>query len=733
MALSLVPKPKQLQRKTGSLLLDAGIVIPNTAADFHFSVTQLADAFASAGVKLAVEATAPAVVFTVDTILAADTYRLSVHDKGITVVSGGVQGAFYAVQTLRQIIHQQSAQAEALELPLIDIEDSPRLPYRGMHLDVSRHFFDIEFIKKYIDLIALHKMNYFHWHLTDDQGWRIQIEKYPRLTDVGAIREGTVVGHTKAAGAKLDGKVHGGYYSQDEVREIVDYATLRHVTIVPEIDVPGHASAIIAAYPELGCGPRTKVKTHFGVFKHVLCPAEHTFAFLDDVFREVAALFPGPYIHIGGDEVEVDHWRQCSDCQKLMVREGIEDVRSLHGYFVDRAAKLVKGHGKTIIGWDEILEGDISTPATVMSWRGIAGGLHASSLGQHVIMTPYDSLYFDFYQSSSLDEPPAIHGLTRLRDVYAYEPIPEGIDATQRQHILGAQANVWTEYITDGESVERMVLPRMTALAEVLWSPPEGRSLDDFVRRIETYIPFLEDLGYRVSDSHYKPEVSAVRSSDGGFEVSVEVERGEVYYTLDGSLPDDSARRYIGPFSVHGKATVRARTYLKDRDSWFGDTRLTVDAHKALGMEVEFTNATDPQWNDLAEHTIVNGIIGSDRTFRYPVWVALKGSDLDAVIKFPEATEVSEVTLGVDASGHRRLDRPISFAVFGAGTDKAWQQLGSLSAEQVRSSGNRLGLAFDPQVVNRLRIVAENGGESWSAEHETMQPTTMFFDEIIVH
>lgn len=731
-SVNLVPQPQSLQINPGFLQLGDFLGIRYENPLLTFSAQQLKQAVTQLSNVQVSESASSNAVLEIDNELAVDTYKLQIDKQGIQIVAGSEQGVFYGVQTLRQLIFQFATDSGMIDLPHLIIEDYPRFRYRGMHLDVSRHFFDINFIKKYLDLIALHKMNYFHWHLTDDQGWRIEIDNYPRLTEVGSTRPATVVGHTHQADAELDGVEHGGFYTQQDIREIVAYAAQRHITVIPEIDVPGHASAIIAAYPQFGCGQRTEVKSHFGIFKNALCPSEETFAFLDDLFSQVATLFPGNYIHIGGDEVVKDYWRDCEYCQQLMTREKIADLDQLQAYFTNRTEKIINRHGKQIIGWDEILGGDINSSSTVMSWRGMEVGVSAAAMGHDVIMTPYSSVYFDFYQSTSRDEPMAIHGLTRLRDVYGFEPVPVDLDELQREKILGGQGNLWTEYVSDGDAVERMILPRMSALAEVLWSPLQGRSMGDFVTRLETFIAFLEQYNYQVALSHYKPEINAVLQADGVFEVTIDVDLGTIHYSLDGSLPDQQSPRYEQPLHLEHSATIRARAYHAQRGTWHGDSLLSVDKHKALGFDVEFANAADPQWNDRAEQTIVNGILGSDRIFHYEDWVALTGDDLDATIAFPQAVEVREVTIGVDAGLHRKLHKPTSFSVSSSADGESWQQLGSLSPDEISTGGNRLTIAFAPIKVKHLRVVAGNKGEVWSAEKEGMQPKTLFVDEIIV-
>ena len=388
-------------------------------------------------------------------------------------------------------------------IPMI-IEDFPRFNYRGMMLDVSRHFMPKDFIKKFIDIIAMHKMNKFHWHLTDDQGWRIEIKNYPKLTEVGSIREKTIIGHARFAGKnpRYDNVIHKGYYSQDEIKEIVQYASERFIEIIPEIDMPGHTASLIASYPELGTSEEeVKVKTTWGVQDEILKPTENTFNFLDNLFREVAELFPSNYIHIGGDEARKKQWEESEEVQKIMKDLEIEEEDSLQTYFLSRVENILRKYNKKLIGWDEIIEGGLIADATVMSWRGEEGGIIAAQSGNNAIMTPTSHMYFDYYQAKT-GEPLAIGGLITLDKVYSYEPIPEGLDINEATKILGAQANVWTEYIKKPEMVEYMSVPRMTALSEIVWSKRKGRDIDEFRKRLNFFRYFLDkkDINYRKND-----------------------------------------------------------------------------------------------------------------------------------------------------------------------------------------------------------------------------------------
>lgn len=438
-----------------------------------------------------------------------EAYTLEIRENKVHLSSGSHAGLFYGIQTLRQLLPEEvehtdpslTPQNIRWTLPASTITDYPRFNYRGMHLDVARHFFDVEFVKHYIDLLAMHKMNRFHWHLTEDQGWRIEIKKYPKLTEIGAYRDSTLIG--RSLDGDFDSVPHGGYYTQDEIREVVAYAKERYVTIIPEIEMPGHSSAALASYPELGCVDKDYyVQPTWGVIEDIYCPKEETFEFLENVLLEVMELFPGTYIHIGGDEAPKKQWKESKVAQDVMKREGLESEEELQSYFITRMEKFLNKHGRQIIGWDEILEGGLAPKATVMSWRGEAGGIKAAKMNHDVIMTPWDTNYFDHYQDTKETEPIAIGFHTTLRDVYHYDPIPEELNEEEAQYVLGAQGNVWTEFIHTPAKVEYMAYPRASALAEVLWTPASGKNWMEFWSRMQIHFRRFDIMGVNAAP-HY--------------------------------------------------------------------------------------------------------------------------------------------------------------------------------------------------------------------------------------
>ncbi len=497
--LSLIPMPQNISYRSGSFMLHSKTVIQTndvTSFEAEFLQESIKN---QTGLDLKIVKVVPNSVASINLVFDVEgpeagnfkeDYKVEVAAKSITIKAVYNQGIFYGIQTLLQLIpHEHKSD---IKIPCLQLVDHPKFKWRGMHLDVGRHFFPTSFIKKYIDYMAKYKMNTFHWHLTEDQGWRIEIKKYPKLTQVGAWREGSMVGHYNEQ--KFDTIRYGGFYNQNEIKEIVAYATARHITVVPEIEMPGHSLAALAAYPELSCtGGLFEVGKKWGVFDDVYCPKEETFTFLENVLTEVLDLFPSEYIHIGGDECPKTRWKNCAHCQKLIQEKGLNDEHELQSYFIQRIEKFVNSKGRKIIGWDEILEGGLAPNAAVMSWRGTEGGIAAAKQKHFVVMTPGSHCYFDHYQGKPENEPIAIGGFTTLEKVYQFNPIPEELNSEEQKYILGAQANVWTEYMLSPEQVEYMIMPRMFALAEVLWGTANPNNFFDFKTRIQAHENWLKN------------------------------------------------------------------------------------------------------------------------------------------------------------------------------------------------------------------------------------------------
>ena len=526
-AISVIPRPDSVVARSGWFKLTPRTVIwtdrgdSAVAARFARAIApalgfqpRVAVGSSTSGSRIVFRRAAPR-----DTTFGKEGYKLEVRSNAVTITAAAPAGAFYATQTLRQLLPPQIYRDAAFDstqwrVPVVSIVDRPRFQWRGMHLDAARHFMPKEFVKKYIDLLALHKMNTFHWHLTDDQGWRLEIKKYPRLTEVGAWRDSTIVGHQvrDTTSAPFDKKRHGGFYTQDDVREIVAYAADRFVTIVPEIEMPGHSQAAIAAYPSLGnLGDTIRPWTMWGVSDYILNPSDTTVRFMQDVLTEVMALFPGPYIHVGGDEAPKAQWKSSPRAQAKIRELGIlpddpADTRhpyraedELQSWFIKQMDAFLSAHGRRLVGWDEILDGGLAPNAVVMSWRGTAGGITAARANHDVVMTPGSHTYFDHYQAKPDSEPLAIGGFLPIDTVYSYEPVPAGLEPEFASHILGAQAQLWSEYLDGPKSVEYMAFPRAAALAEVLWTARARRDFRDFSRRLPRHLQRLDalDVNYR--------------------------------------------------------------------------------------------------------------------------------------------------------------------------------------------------------------------------------------------
>jgi hexosaminidase len=498
--ISILPKPVNIQVDKGVFkITDKTIIV--AASESARQDAEVFNQYLSQLYGMSLQVTAASdpkakyikLMVTVDPSMTQDAYKMVVTPDSIRI-EGRDAGIFYALQSLRQLL--PAKKSSTLEVPSVSIYDYPQYSWRGMHLDVCRHFFTTAEVKKYIDLIAFYKMNVFHWHLTDDQGWRIMIDKYPKLTSVGGYRSGTLIGPYTETNQKFDTIRYGGYYTKEDIHEIVRYAGERHVLVVPEIEMPGHSMAAISAYPQFSCtGGHFEPSKLWGVFDDVYCTKDETIHFLEDVLAEVMALFPGKYIHIGGDECPKTRWKTCPNCQVLMKREGLKDENELQSYFVRTIEKFVNSKGKTIIGWNEILEGGLAPNAVVMSWQGTEGGIAAANQDHNVIMCPGSYCYFDHYQGKPENEPLAFGGFTPIDKVYSFDPTPKELKPEQKHFIMGAQGNIWTEYIPNFKQVEYMAVPRMIALSEVLWLPDDKQNYADFTLRLKSHFALLDMMG----------------------------------------------------------------------------------------------------------------------------------------------------------------------------------------------------------------------------------------------
>lgn len=578
-------------------------------------------------------------------------YRLTVTPESIELAGATEAGVFYGVQTLRKSI-PAVAEGMNIELPAVTINDYPRFAYRGMHLDISRHFFPADSVKKYIDILALHNMNTFHWHLTDDQGWRIEIKKYPELTKIGSQRKQTVIGHNSG---EYDGKPYGGFYTQDEIRDVIAYAKERFITIIPEIDLPGHQQAALATYPELGCtGGPYDVWQQWGVSEDVICAGnEKSMQFLEDVLSEVIDLFPSEYIHIGGDECPKVRWKTCPKCQARIKAEGIKGDKKhsaeeyLQSSVISQMEKFVESKGRHIIGWDEILEGGLAPNATVMSWRGVDGGIEAAKQHHNVIMTPNTYLYFDYYQSTDTEnEPMAIGGYLPLERVYSLEPTA-GIPDEYKKYVIGVQANLWTEYIPTFSQVEYMVMPRMAALAEVQWTDSSKKEYQSFLPRLVRMTRLYDRLGYNYAKNIFDIHAEFTTDTENG-EVVVDLSTmgdGDIYYTLDGSEPTSASNKYDTPVRIKENATIKAVVVRPAGNSRIFSEKITFSKSTAKPVTLRVAPSRGYEFKGGPEMT--DGLTG-DTNYKTGRWLGFQGKDLDAAIDLKQPVEISQVAFNTN-------------------------------------------------------------------------------------
>lgn len=644
-AYDLIPQPTTLIKKTGSFKLasNINIIVPDS---FRNEAALLREELHLAPGKKT-EAPSGAIHFSIDkahnTALGEEGYKLLISPDSIRIIAAQKAGAIHGMFTLIQL---QQIQPDENYLPCLQITDTPRFRYRGMHLDVSRHFFPVSFIKKLLNLMALYKLNTFHWHLTDAQGWRLQIKKYPKLTSRAAWRTNghKLNWHLSDEDRFLqegDPDAYGGYYTQEEAREIVAYASKRGITVIPEIEMPAHSEEVLAVYPHLSCLGINYESAEYCI------GYDSTFIFLKDVLTEVMNIFPSTYIHVGGDEAPMRSWKTCPRDQALMKKMGFTDVAQLQSYAIKKIAQFLSAHGRRLIGWDEILKGGLAPEATVMSWRGEAGGIAAARLGHDVIMTPGGYCYFDHYQSDPNTQPKAIGGYIPLRKVYSYNPVPVDSLTTQEQtHILGVQANLWTEYITTTEHVEYMLFPRLLALAETAWTADKSKNFEDFHRRLQSQYLLLQRNNVNYYRPSYRIHIQAEPDyTQQRYQVFFHTEqyRPTIFYTLNGSQPDQSARRYTGPFYTEGTTIIKAAAFKNGRQM---DTTAvyTADYHKAIGKKVIYKKGGwSSSYPAQYAQTLTNGVTGT-LTYQDKQWQGFL-HDMDVIVDLGKKTVLQGLSM----------------------------------------------------------------------------------------
>lgn len=683
-----------------------------------------------------------AIVLTIDkTIANAEGYKLDADAKQIRIAGASAAGVFYGIQTLRKSLPLVNGKASKVSIPAVHIADAPRFAYRGTHLDVSRHFVTADSVRQFIDMLALHNINRFHWHLTDDQGWRIEIKKYPLLTQIGSKRAQTVIGHNSG---KYDGKPYSGFYTQKQIRDIVKYAADRYITIVPEIDLPGHMQAALAAYPDMGCtGGPYEVWQKWGVSDNVLCAGnDKTLTFIDNVLKEITQLFPSKYIHVGGDECPKTQWQKCPKCQarikalNLEAKDGHSAEERLQSYIITHASNYLKSLGRNTIGWDEILEGGLAEGATVMSWRGESGGIAAAKQHHDVVMTPNSYLYFDYYQSlDKANEPLAIGGYLPLETVYSYEPMPKELTADEARHIIGVQANIWTEYMPTFKQMQYMALPRLAALSEVQWSQPALKDYTSFTNRLTEFTHLYDRLGYNYAKHLYNVAIH-VDSDNKWREILIHMTtagKAEIRYTLDGTEPTVNSTLYTGAIVLQKSAKIRAAAFRDGKRS--SVTSQDISFNKATACPVELLQPTHKNYTYKGGATLTDGLLG-DKGFGTGRWLGFSGNDLEAVIDLKQNTDVSSVSLNtcVDKGSWIFEARNIEVSVSADGksfTKVASKSLPALE-EQTPDNIYTYELTFPQTTTRYVKVTAtsEHNIPEWHGGKG--KPAFLFVDEISV-
>lgn len=669
-----------------------------------------------------------------------ESYEMKVTDQGVVITAPTEAGVFYGIQTLRKSL--PIAVGAEIVLPGAVITDAPRFGYRGAHFDVSRHFFTVDEVKTYIDMMTLHNMNRLHWHITDDQGWRLEIKKYPKLTEVGSQRKETVIGRNSG---KYDGKPYGGYYTQEQAKEIVAYAAERYITVIPEVDLPGHMQAALTAYPELGCtGGPYEVWTEWGVSDNVLCAGnDQTLKFIDDVFTEVMEIFPSEYIHVGGDECPKTKWEKCPKCQARIKKMGLKSDNGhskeerLQSFVINHAEKFLNEHGRQIIGWDEILEGGLAPNATVMSWRGEGGGIQAAKQKHDVIMTPNTYLYLDYYQSKDTEnEPLGIGGYLPLERVYSYEPMPKSLTPEEQKYIIGVQANLWTEYIPSLSHAQYMVLPRWAALSEIQWSKPEHKNYADFLSRLPQLIKWYDAEGYNYAKhvfdvkAEFKPN-----PQDGTLDITLTtIDNAPIHYTLDGTEPTSTSPVYDGVLKIKENvdfAAIAVRPtgnshVVKEKINFSKSSMKPITANQPVNKQYMFEGAP----------TLVDGLKGNGN-YKTGRWIAFFKNDMDITIDLQQPTEISSVAISTCVEKGDWVFDARGFSVEVSEDGKTFTKVASETYPAMKETDKNgiydHQLTFTPVTTQYLKVIALSESKIPAWHGGKGNPAFLFVDEITVN
>ena len=745
--INIIPKPVSLTVEKGHFTIDknTGIIFNSKEKDLYHAA-----GFFNSFIKNVSGITLPfnvkknkSIIFEIKKTakIGDEGYLLNVSPSSIKIIANSKAGIIYGMQTVFQTLPQIRTNA-ALEVPCMKVTDYPAFKWRGMHLDVCRHFFSPEMVKEYIDLLSEYKFNTFHWHLTDDQGWRIEIKKYPKLTSVGAWRADRRGIPWSECQPTQPGEAttYGGYYTQQQVRDIVAYAKERNITIVPEIEMPGHSEAAIVAYPWLSCTQQPQTTITGGVyprdFQTSYCPAnDSVFTFLENVLTEVMQLFPSKYIHVGGDEVNKTPWKNDPRCQALMKKLGYTDEDQLQSYFIRRIEKFLIAHHRKLIGWDEILEGGLAPEATVMSWRGESGGIKAAKMKHDVVMSPGTPLYFDHYQAGPAGEPVAIGGFNTLKMVYDYYPVPEELDSSDAKYVLGAQANVWTEFIPSYSHLEYMVLPRMLALSEVLWTPRSEKNYVDFYHRLQNQFRAFDEKGFNYCRGNFTVAIKPL-SENGKLSVdlSSEIPGSEIYYTTDGSDPDATSNKYFSPVKIDSSVTLKAAIIENGKVMGVKPAEQKFVMDKAIGRDVQYGNAPSKYYPADGPNTLTDGVRGTTSPGKF--WHAFDGNDLVATIDLGQPTSVHQISIGCLQSYNDWIFLPqsVTYEVSNDGTNFtiAGTVNNTISPNEKSALIKDFTLNFPRQNARYIRVTAKNIGVCPKSHPGEGKPAWIFADEIMV-
>jgi hexosaminidase len=743
---SIIPKPVSLTEQAGFFTIDNNTSIQYNATQKN--IAPAVDFFVNAingisGYKLKVNSPSKnniQLVLDKKLIPQEEGYQLSINAQGIKITANSYGGIFYAMQSVLQLLPQTRTNAKLIA-PYMQATDYPRFKWRGMHMDESRHFFGPEVVKQYIDLMAMYKLNTFHWHLVDDQGWRIEIKKYPALTEVGAwrVNQNDKVWGNRPQATPGEKPTYGGYYTQAQIKEIVAYAQKRNIVIVPEIEMPGHVASTIAAMPELSCTQVAQLPMTGGNYSNMssnYCVGnEATYGFIENVLSEVIALFPSSYIHIGGDEVDKAPWKKCSRCQARIKKEGLQNEEELQSYFIKRIERFIVSKKRKMIGWDEILEGGLAPEATVMSWRGETGGIAAAKMKHDVVMTPGSPCYFDHYQAGPEGEPLAIGGMNTLKKVYDYEPIPAELNSDEAKYVLGAQANVWAEYITTKAQLEYMVLPRMLALAEVLWSPKENKNWIEFNERLKYHFSGFEQKGLNFSPGNFTVEVKPV-AENGKLTVALssEIANATIRYTTDGSLPNSSSTLYSAPIQINASQVVKAVTVQNGKIMNLVPATQAFAMHNAIGAAVKYVSAPYKGYMAGGINALTDGVRGKNSVGKF--WHGFYENNIEATIDLGVEKNISKITLGCIQSYRDWIFLPtaVIFEVSKDGSNftAVGNVLNDISVNEQASTIKDFIATFSQTSARYVRVKAIATGVCPKGHGGEGKPSWTFADELVV-